>query len=112
MLWEVELQPKERNSERDRVCAEFDLLTHSQRGRDLIAGCARGFLVEGDLGRQEHQTLLADLLGDPVVERVRFGRLNEVHEPHQEMDRPAHVRGDQRWKLWSNQSGFLLLLDV
>ncbi|HEY1859471.1 MAG TPA: AIR synthase-related protein, partial [Gemmataceae bacterium] len=81
MLWEVEIQPKERNAERDRVCAEYDLLTHSTRGRDLIATCARGYLVEGDLGREEHQTLLTDLLGDPVVERIRFGSLSRIHEP-------------------------------
>ena len=30
MLWEVEIRPRGRDAERDRVCDEFDLLTHSR----------------------------------------------------------------------------------
>jgi len=29
MLWEVEVRPKGRDAERERVCDEFDLLTHA-----------------------------------------------------------------------------------
>ena len=49
MLWEVELRPAGRDGERERVCDEFDLLTHSQRGADLVAASARGYLLEGEL---------------------------------------------------------------
>ena len=42
MLWEVEIRPLGRDRERERVCDEFDLLTHAQRGGDLVSGSARG----------------------------------------------------------------------
>jgi len=29
MLWEVEVRPKGRDAERERVCDEFDLLIHA-----------------------------------------------------------------------------------
>ncbi len=38
MLWEVEIRPLGRDGERERVCDEFDLLTHAQRGGDLDLG--------------------------------------------------------------------------
>ena len=34
MLWELELWPKERNPDLDRVRADYDRLTHSARGRE------------------------------------------------------------------------------
>src|SRR5262249_1488981 len=68
MLWEVEIRPLGRNAERERVCDEFDLLTHSQRGADAVTAAARGFLVEGDLTRAEIDRLCSELLLDPVVE--------------------------------------------
>ena len=43
MLWEVEIRPLGRDGERERVCDEFDLLTHAQRGGDLVCGSARGY---------------------------------------------------------------------
>ena len=51
MLWEVEIRPLGRDAERERVCDEFDLLTHSTRGGDLVRASARGFLLEGNLDR-------------------------------------------------------------
>jgi phosphoribosylformylglycinamidine synthase len=78
MLWEVEIQPKERNPERDRVCAEYDLLTHTQDGHDLISNFTRGYLVEGDLGQKRQRELLTELLVDPLVEQ---SVLREIHEP-------------------------------
>src|SRR5262245_18003643 len=68
MLWEVEIRPLGRDAERERVCDEFDLLTHSTRGADLVKASARGFLVEGDLGREAAERLAAELLVDSVVE--------------------------------------------
>ena len=49
MLWEVELRPLGRDGERERVCDEFDLLTHGERGGDLVSGSARGFVLSGEL---------------------------------------------------------------
>ena len=68
MLWEVEIRSVERDAERERVCDEFDLLTHSTRGADLVKASARGFLIEGYLDREAADKLATDLLVDTVVE--------------------------------------------
>ena len=71
MLWEVEIRPLGRDAERERVCDEFDLLTHSKRGGDLITQSSRGYLLAGDALTEPHAALLAHgLLGDAVVESV------------------------------------------
>ena len=57
MLWEVEIRPLGRDGERERVCDEFDLLTHAERGGDLVTASARGFLLEGDLGDADLERL-------------------------------------------------------
>jgi phosphoribosylformylglycinamidine synthase len=68
MLWEIEIRPLGRDGERERVCDEFDLLTHAQRGGDLVSGSARGFLLEGDLGDAHLERLINEVLVDPLVE--------------------------------------------
>jgi phosphoribosylformylglycinamidine synthase subunit PurSL len=68
MLWEVEIRSLGRDAERERVCDEFDLLTHSSRGADLVKSSARGFLIEGYLDRDVAAKLATDLLVDSVVE--------------------------------------------
>ena len=68
MLWELEIRPIGRDGDRERVCDEFDLLTHAQRGGDLVAGSARGFLLEGDLSESELERLTNEVLVDPLVE--------------------------------------------
>ena len=70
MLWDVEIRPIGRDAERERVCDEFDLLTHAERGGDLIAGSARGFLLEGNLGEADLEKLIQEVLADPLVETV------------------------------------------
>jgi hypothetical protein len=70
MLWEVEIRPVGRDGDRERVCDEFDLLTHAQRGGDLVTGSARGYLIEGDLGDADLERLTAEVLADPLVETV------------------------------------------
>jgi phosphoribosylformylglycinamidine synthase subunit PurSL len=72
MLWEVEIRPLGRDGERERVCDEFDLLTHGSRGGDLVKGAARGFLFEGALDRAAAQTLLEVLILDPLVETANL----------------------------------------
>ncbi|MBA4186605.1 MAG: phosphoribosylformylglycinamidine synthase subunit PurL [Planctomycetaceae bacterium] len=68
MLWEVEIRPLGRDGERERVCDEFDLLTHAQRGGDLVSASARGFLIEGNLTPQQLEQLTSEVLIDPLVE--------------------------------------------
>jgi phosphoribosylformylglycinamidine synthase II len=68
MLWEVEIRPLGRDGERERVCDEFDLVTHASRGGDLVSGSARGYLLEGNLGDAHLQRLVNEVLVDPLVE--------------------------------------------
>jgi phosphoribosylformylglycinamidine synthase len=79
MLWEVEIRPSGRDAERERVCDEFDLLTHSTRGADLVKAAARGFLLEGYMDRDAAERLADELLVDSVVESAivsEVGRSN------------------------------------
>jgi phosphoribosylformylglycinamidine (FGAM) synthase PurS component len=68
MLWELEIRAKGRDAERERVCDEFDLLTHAQRGGDLVTASARGFLLEGDVTEADVRRLADEVLVDPLVE--------------------------------------------
>ena len=73
MLWEVEITPLGRDGDRERVCDEFDLLTHASRGGDLITSSARGYLLEGDLGEADLARLVNEVLVDPLVESGTAG---------------------------------------
>ena len=75
MLWEVEIRPLGRDVERERVCDEFDLLTHASRGGDLVKASARGFLLEGDLARDGAEQLAGNLLVDSVVESATLAEI-------------------------------------
>jgi phosphoribosylformylglycinamidine synthase len=72
MLWEIEIQPQGSDLERERVCEEYDLLTHSRQGHTLISRSARGYLVEGDLDVGQAATLVRELLVDPLAETVEW----------------------------------------
>jgi phosphoribosylformylglycinamidine synthase len=87
MLWEVEIQPKGADPERDRVCAEYDLLTHAQEGARLVTRSARGYLLEGNLSREQAERLMQELLVDALVETGRVAELNAGHGN----DRPVTV---------------------
>ena len=76
MLWEIEILPLGRDTERARVAEEYNLLTHSHDGDAWIQGTARGFLLEGDLARDQAERLTRELLVDPLVETSRVGELN------------------------------------
>lgn len=79
MLWEVEIRPLGKDGERERVCDEFDLLTHSERGGDLVAASSKGFLLEGEsLTREQAEQIAVALLVDSVVEN---GLVMEVGKP-------------------------------
>lgn len=68
MLWEIEITPIGDDVERDRVGQEYDLLTQSSRGLDLVEHTSRGYLVQGDLNVDQAELLLSKLLLDPIVE--------------------------------------------
>ena len=80
MLWEIEIQPRGRDLERERAAEEFNLLTHSRDGDAWIQGTAHGFLLEGDLSREQAERLAHELLVDPLVETGRLGELNAVYD--------------------------------
>ena len=69
MLWEVEIRSRGRDSDRERLCDEFDLVTQSTRGADLVKATARGYLLEG-VSKEQADRLADELLVDPVVEGV------------------------------------------
>lgn len=77
MLWEVEIRSAGRDSERERVCDEFDLLTASQRGGDLIAASARGFWLEGEFDLNAADKLVSELLHDPLTETATICELGK-----------------------------------
>jgi phosphoribosylformylglycinamidine synthase subunit PurSL len=80
MLWEVEIRTMGRDGDRERVCDEFDVLTSSARGADLVQASARGFLLEGDTLSEEAANQFAQaLLVDPVVETVTVQPLGHPH---------------------------------
>ena len=81
MLWELEIRPRGKDNERERVCDEFDLLTHADRGGDLVAASARGFLLEGDLTDDQRARLAGEVLVDPLVEAGAFAPLGTRTEP-------------------------------
>jgi phosphoribosylformylglycinamidine synthase len=82
MLWEIEIFPKDRNPDLDRVRADYDLLTHSKRGREVVVAASRGYLVNADLRSEDERVHLADLLIDPIVEHSRMDRLNAESRDH------------------------------
>jgi phosphoribosylformylglycinamidine synthase len=81
MLWEIEITPKGHDAERDRVVEEFDLLTHSRSGTDLVTESSRGWLLEGELSHEQADQLMRELLVDPLVETGQLGFLNEQATP-------------------------------
>ena len=81
MLWELEIKPLGKDGERERVCDEFDLLTHAQRGGDLITASARGFLIEGELTEEHRARLTSEVLLDPLVDAGAFAPVG-TRTPH------------------------------
>ncbi|HEV3145911.1 MAG TPA: AIR synthase-related protein [Gemmataceae bacterium] len=77
MIWEVEIVSREEPGELRQAIAEFDLLTHSQQGREVFARYSHGYLLEGDLSPAQVQTLTRELLVDPVVEEDHIAEVNE-----------------------------------
>jgi phosphoribosylformylglycinamidine synthase len=75
MLWEVEIRPKGHDGERDRVCEEFQLLTHAAVDSCPVQASARGYLIEGELDSAQAKRLMSELLVDPLAESGRLSRI-------------------------------------
>src|SRR5436190_1334306 len=75
MLWEIEILPNHADPETARVNQEVALLTHATTANP-VALASRGFLLEGDLGREQAERLQRELLADALVETGRVGELN------------------------------------
>src|SRR4051812_17375985 len=75
MLWEVEILPKDRDPERERVAGELRLLLGAEQSP--LTQTSRGYLFEGVLNQSQAESLLQQLLLDPLVEQGRVGRVNE-----------------------------------
>src|SRR2546423_1338397 len=83
MLWEVEIAPKGTDTERQRVAAEYDLLTHSHRGAEVVRSSRRGYLLEGHLSSSQAEQVMGELLVDPLTESGRLSPISETQtEPH------------------------------
>src|SRR3954471_19530747 len=78
MLWEIEIRPRGADTERGRVAEEYDLLTHSRDGGKLVAATSRGYLLEGELAREQAERLARELLVDAVAESGRVTQLGEA----------------------------------
>jgi phosphoribosylformylglycinamidine (FGAM) synthase PurS component len=87
MLWEVEIQPKGRDLERDRVDEEYNLLTHTGKGAAGIARTARGYVLQGDLAHKDVERLMSELLVDSLAET---GRLNQLAAQNGEREDDSH----------------------
>ncbi len=81
MLWEIEILPKGEDAERKRIAEEYELLTLTRPGGELITETARGYLIEGEVSRPEAKRLTEELLVDSLVETGRIGTLNEHLRP-------------------------------
>jgi phosphoribosylformylglycinamidine synthase len=74
MLWEIEILPNHADPETARVNQEVALLTHTSA--TPVALASRGFLLEGELAKEDAERIAKDLLADSLVETGRVGELN------------------------------------
>jgi len=94
-LWEVDIYPAKGQPDRAGRDAASDATDLGLDGKlDLHAG--RGYLVQGDLSRQQVELLAGDLLADGVVEstvvaRIGDDRLNEPPNGAADSLRQVHV---------------------
>ncbi|MFL5241429.1 MAG: phosphoribosylformylglycinamidine synthase subunit PurL [Gemmataceae bacterium] len=68
MLWEIEIRRKDADSECERVCREFSLHTGKKVQSSPVTSTSRGYLLSGNVNREEAGALLVQLLVDPLVE--------------------------------------------
>lgn len=79
MLWEVEIRQRSGDPDRLRVASEFDLLTFGTLGQQLVKSSSRGYLLEGEIDANRIQSLVNNLLHDPVVENASIASLDDAN---------------------------------
>lgn len=70
MIWEIEIRPLLADLEKKRVNGEFHLLMPSRRSLEVVTATTRGFLLQGDITRENAEKLQRELLVDPIVEKA------------------------------------------
>src|SRR5436305_12711527 len=68
MLWEIEIRRKDGDGECERVCREFSLLTGKKVQSSPVTRTSRGYLLLGNVNREEAEAMLVQLLVDHLVE--------------------------------------------
>jgi phosphoribosylformylglycinamidine synthase subunit PurSL len=68
MLWEIEIRSKGRDSEQERICQEFSLLTHGRFDLPPVTHTSHGYVLSGDSSYEAVQAFVEQLLVDSVVE--------------------------------------------
>ena len=86
-LWQIDIWPEE--SQPDRLAAELIADASDLRLPDsLKIAAARGFLIEGDLSRDQAQQIAKNLLVEPVVERFQLAAVGDDAINQSQTDRP------------------------
>ncbi len=85
MLWEVDIYPGEgrANPAAEEITNEAADLGLAE---DLTVVAGRGFLLQGDLEREEVERISAELLADGIVEQTVIGRAGDAN-----LQQPPHV---------------------
>ncbi len=87
MLWEVDIYPAE--GQPDLIARQVaDSAADMGLGGDLSVSSARGYLVQGDLDRQQVTRIADELLADRVVERTVVAEVGDAA-----LDEPPGVSG-------------------
>ena len=86
-LWQIDIWPEE--SQPDRLAAELIADASDLRlPNSLKIAAARGFLIEGDLSRDQAQQIAKNLLVEPVVERFQLAAVGDDAINQSQTDRP------------------------
>ena len=86
-LWQIDIWPED--SQPDRLAAELLADASDLRLPDsLKIAAARGFLIEGDLGRDQAQQIAKNLLVEPVVERFQLAAVGDDAINQSQSERP------------------------
>ena len=78
MLWDIEIRARLAELEVDRVRGEYRLLAHAEPPAGFITAASRGYLVEGEMDREQARELASQVLVDEVAE---IGAIRAWDEP-------------------------------
>ena len=78
MLWEVEIESKGPDRERQRIGGDYDLLTQGQGGAASSSLGQRGYLLQGDLSPEQAPGVFGGSAARPLVEIARLAETTNV----------------------------------